>query len=393
MTDSDYFPPPESAGGWRTALEPDAARELAGMDRAALDAAWDFVSTLHADSSLLVARRGWLCCERYQGLMSPTFNRDMHSCGKAFTSTAAGILMEERNTLFPDRLDQLVYSGAYLPPEHEPVADEQPSTRAARAQGVRGRGEGRKRRIRLGHLLSHTSGLRGNNGNTWDRGGPVTLDPAGPDGSFPDHVAYGHASWTTASGDGPFHTDPVWCDPGEGYSYASANPLLTGAIVRHLSGQEVAAFMGERVFGPIGWEEWRWDENPPEPDGSRHTKAQGGIKPRPRDALRFGYLHLRDGRWNGRQIVPAWYAAALRRPSDYNPIHQNYGLQVRLNAGGQAAHAPRDAYGPSGFADNYIYVVPSLDLVVVRIGGRDNAKAREHVWGELLEKVCAAAVD
>ena len=372
---SDYFPPPESMGGWRTALASDAARELAGMDTAALDVAWRFVSELHEDSSLLVVRHGWLCYERYQGVMSPTFNRDMHSCGKAFTSTAAGILMDERKDLFPERLDQLVYDGAYLPPEHAPLSDV------------------RKRRIRLGHLLSHTSGLRGNNGNTWDRSGPVTLDPAGPDGSFPDHVAYGHDSWTDSQGRGPFHTDPLWCDPGEGYSYASANPLLAGAMVRHLSGQEVADFMGQRVFGPIGWEEWRWDENPPEPDGTRHTKAQGGIKPRPRDALRFGYLHLREGRWGNQQIVPSWYADAMRRPSDYNPIHRNYGLQVRLNAGGQASGAPPDAYGPSGFADNYIYVVPSTDMVIVRIGGRNNAQARQSVWGDILERVCAAAVD
>ena len=151
--------------------------------------------------------------------------------------------------------------------------------------------------------------------------------------------------------------------------------------------------MGKRVFGPIGWEHWRWDENPPEPNGARHTKAQGGIKPRPRDALRFGYLHLRSGRWKDRQVVPAWYAAAMRRPSDYNCIHQNYGLQVGLNAGGRAAQAPTDGYGAVGFADNYIYVVPSLDMVAVRIGGRDNARAREHVWGDILEKVVAAAVD
>jgi CubicO group peptidase (beta-lactamase class C family) len=151
--------------------------------------------------------------------------------------------------------------------------------------------------------------------------------------------------------------------------------------------------MGERVFGPIGWEEWQWDRNPPEPDGARHTKSQGGIKPRPRDALRFGYLHLQRGVWEGREIIPGWYAEAMRRPSDYNPIHRNYGLQVRLNAGGAAPMAPADAYGPSGFADNYIYVVPSLDMVVVRIGGRDNAQARQTVWGEILEHVTAAVVD
>ncbi|HEU5316214.1 MAG TPA: serine hydrolase [Chloroflexota bacterium] len=368
-----YFPPPESRGGWRAALDPDAARQRGGVDVAALDRAWAFVSSLHADSSLLVVRHGWLCYERYQGLMSPTFNRDMHSCGKAFTSTAVGILIGERPDLFPDRLDQLVYDPTYLPPEHLPVHDQ------------------RRGRIRLGHLLSHTAGLRGNNGNTWDRSGPVTLDPPGPDGSFPDHVAYGHASWVHQGTH--THADPLWCDPGESYSYASAGPLLAGAIVRHLTGLEVADFMARHVFDPIGWEEWQWDRNPPEPNGSRHTKAQGGIKPRPRDALRFGYLHLQRGAWYGRQLIPAWYADAMRRPSDYNPIHRNYGLQVRLNAGGAAPGAPSDAYGPSGFADNYIYVVPSLDMVVVRIGGRDNAQARQTVWPTVLERVTAAGVD
>jgi CubicO group peptidase (beta-lactamase class C family) len=372
-TIATYFPPPESEGGWRAALDAGAARALGGVDVAALDRAWELVSGLHADSSLLVVRHGWLCYERYQGIMSPTFNRDMHSCGKAFTSTAAGILLGERPDLFPDRLDQLVYSDRYLPPEHVPLHD------------------ARKAHIRLGHLLSHTAGLRGNNGNTWDRSGPATLTPPGPDGSFPDHVAYGHATWPQQGFETT--TDPLWCDPGEGYSYASAGPLLAGAIVRHATRLEVADFMGQRVFGPIGWEEWHWDQNPPEPDRSRHTKAQGGIKPRPRDALRFGYLHLQRGSWNGRQIVPTWYADAMRRPSDYNPIHHNYGLQVRLNAGGAARNAPSDGYGPAGFADNYVYVVPSLDMVVVRIGGRDNAQARQSVWATIVEAVVAACVD
>ena len=66
---------------------------------------------------------------------------------------------------------------------------------------------------------------------------------------------------------------------------------------------------------------------------------------------------------------------------------------MRLDAGGSAADAPSDAYGPAGFADNYIYVVPSMDMVIVRIGGRNNAQARQTVWGDILERVCAAAVD
>jgi CubicO group peptidase (beta-lactamase class C family) len=91
--------------------------------------------------------------------------------------------------------------------------------------------------------------------------------------------------------------------------------------------------------------------------------------------------------------VPAWYAAALHRPSPYNPYYPNYGLQVRINAGGAAAGAPPDAYGPAGFADNYIYVVPSLDLVIVRIGDRETPQARHTVWETILELVVAAVRD
>jgi CubicO group peptidase (beta-lactamase class C family) len=365
-----YFPPPESRGGWRTALGEGEAREKAGVDVAQLERAWQLAAGLHDDSALLVARHGWLCFERYQGVMSPTYNRDMHSCGKAFTCTAVGVLMAERPELFPDGLDQRVYTESYLPPAHAPAHDE------------------RRRDIRLGQLLSHTAGLRGNNGATCDANGPVTLDPRGPDGSFPDAVAWGHADGDLK---GHCSTRELWCDPGAGYSYASAGPLIAGAMVRHLSGQEVAGYLGERVFGPIGWERWQWDQNPPEPDGSRHTKAQGGIKPRPRDALRFGYLHLHGGAWAGRQVVPQAHCAAMGRPSPYNPYYAQYGLQVRLNADGAAAGAPRDTYGPSGFADNYIYVVPSLDLVAVRTGGRNGAELRQRVWTELLDLIVAAA--
>jgi CubicO group peptidase (beta-lactamase class C family) len=369
-----YCPPPESQGGWRTALSEGEARERAGVDAAALEWAWEYAAGLSANSSLLVVRHGWLCHERYQGLVTPTANRDLHSCGKAFTSAAAGILMDERPNLFPDRLDQRVYGPAYLPPEHAPLHD------------------GRKQDVTLGQLLSHTAGLRGNNGSTFDAGGPVTLDPPGPDGGFPDHAAFGHADWimrgeTTSA-------ETLWCDPGAGYSYASAGPLIVGAMIRQLTGQEVADYLADRVFGPIGWEGWRWDANPPEPDGTRHTKAQGGIRPRPRDAARFGYLLLRGGAWAGKQLIPARHVAAMGRPSPYNPFYPHYGLQVRINAGGAAPGAPTDAFGPAGAADNYVYVVPSLDLVIVRIGDRERtADSRDTVWRTILESVVAAIAD
>ena len=83
----------------------------------------------------------------------------------------------------------------------------------------------------------------------------------------------------------------------------------------------------------------------------------------------------------------------MGRPSPYNPYPVDYGLQVRVNARGAAAGAPRDAFGSAGFADNYIYVVPSLDLVAVRVGGRHDAHLRRGVWHTLLDHIVAAVRD
>jgi CubicO group peptidase (beta-lactamase class C family) len=347
----NYFPPPESKGGWRTLTKATDVRNLAGLDNRKLDEAWEYVRSLDRNSSLLVVRHGWLCYEKYQGAVTPTSNRDMHSCGKAFTGVAVAILMDEKPGLFPKSLDQPVYDPNYLPEQAFPLADP------------------RKSSIKLGQLLSHTSGIRGNNPCDGPSG-RITIRPAGPDGSFPEHSAFGKADWRGTS------AETLWIEPGGGYSYASAGVVILGAMVRNLTGKEVAQYMREKVFDPIGWEGWSWYDNPPEPDGSRHTKCQGGIQPRPRDALRFGYLLLHLGKWNAKQVIPQWYARTMRKPSPYNPHYPGYGLLVVINPHGKnLPSAPPDTYAASGAANNHIFVIPSLDMVVVRIG--DNGRAGE----------------
>lgn len=345
-----YFPPPESKGGWRTLTRTSDIRKLARMDKRKLDEAWEYVRRLDENSSLLVVRHGWLCYEKYQGAVTPTSNRDMHSCGKAFTGVAVAILTDKMPELFPKKLDQLVCDPTYLPQDAFPLTDP------------------RKARVKLGQLLSHTSGIRGNN-PSYGPAGKVMIKPAGPDGSFPEHSAFGKADWRGTS------AKTLWTDPGGGYSYASAGVVILGAMVRKLTGKEVADYMREKVFDPIGWEGWKWYGNPAEPDGSRHTKCQGGIEPRPRDALRFGYLLLHLGRWNEEQIIPQWYARMMRTSSPYNPYYPGYGLLVVINPGGKKLpSAPRGTYAASGAANNHIFVVPSLDMVVVRIGDRGRAR-------------------
>ena len=131
---SDYFPPPDSKGGWRSLTSASDAELLkkAGMDRAKLDAAFEFAKDTTQHGGLVVVRHGWLVYEKYFGRADRNANPDMASCGKAFTSIAMGIALKEKHSLIPQGLDTKVFTDRYLP-EAFPLDDPRQSRDHARA--------------------------------------------------------------------------------------------------------------------------------------------------------------------------------------------------------------------------------------------------------------------
>jgi len=85
-----------------------------------------------------------------------------------------------------------------------------------------------------------------------------------------------------------------------------------------------------------------------------------------RDWAKFGLLYLNDGLWEGERILPEGWAAYTATPAPNS--EGDYGSFFWLNAGGQYPDAPREAYGAQGFQGQYVYIVPSQNLVVVRLG-------------------------
>src|SRR5438093_11136339 len=115
LSAADYFPPPDSAGGWRTATNATDMRERAGMDLPRLEQAWEFTQRCTQNGGLLVVRNGWLVFEKYFGRASRKANPDMASTGKAYTSIACGIMVKEFHDKIPDGLDTKVFTQKYLP--------------------------------------------------------------------------------------------------------------------------------------------------------------------------------------------------------------------------------------------------------------------------------------
>jgi CubicO group peptidase (beta-lactamase class C family) len=277
-----YFPPPDSKEGWRRATDLNGGTAAAGMDRNKLDEALSIAEGSTKNGGLLVVRRGWLVYERYFGLGHREATCNLASCGKSVTSIAVGMLMAERPDLFPDGLDQKVFTTKLLPPEAFPLSDT------------------RKSEIKLGQLLTMTAGIRGNN-PAFVRGVASTLDPVGPDGAsaMADPVALGMED--REMGSRTVSAKTLWCDPGEGYSYATSSIHLTSIMLRHSTGQELAAYVDSHLAQPLGWERWGFGYK--QSKQVTHTPGGGGIVLRPTDMLRFGYLLIREGRWGDRQLM------------------------------------------------------------------------------------------
>jgi CubicO group peptidase (beta-lactamase class C family) len=88
-----------------------------------------------------------------------------------------------------------------------------------------------------------------------------------------------------------------------------------------------------------------------------------------RDWAKFGLLYLHKGNWNGEQLFDESWAKYVATPT--NDSKGDYGAHFWLNAGGHFPDVPRDMYSANGFQGQKVLIIPSQDLVIVRMGLTD----------------------
>jgi len=342
---AEYYPPSDAKGGWRTLTKAEDVQKLAGMDTAKLDAAFDYTKDTTQHGGLLVVRHGYLVYEKYFGRGNREAVPELASCGKAFTSIAVGIGLHEKAALIPDGVNQKVFTPKYMPAEIFPLDDP------------------RKADITLGQLLAMSAGIRGVN---------------------PVYVRGEKQTWDSPSVDGPIATtDPValheklWCAPGECYSYATSSPHLASIVLRRLVGMEMEQYIRLKIAEPLGFGTWGYAMYRPnlkagiDSEGRlEHTPGGGSIAVRSTDVLRFVYLLLHEGKWGGQQIVPAAFVRMCGKLSPFNP-HFSHSFNFNVNEDGHVSGAPKDAYWKAGAGGYCMYVVPSLDMVIYKMGGNE----------------------
>lgn len=301
--------------------------------------------------AVLITRRAQLIFEQYFGGCTQDDAHLVASVTKSVLSALVGIAIDRR---FIRGVDQRVldFFPDYAPGGHEQL----------------------KRRLTLKHLLTMTAGFQWRTG---PRGHELFLDRLR---RSRDWVAF---ILSLPVKEGALGT----------FQYNSAAAHLLSAIITSSTGRGAKEFAATHLFGPLGIDlpaddtphgqsraavfSNRGVSWPTDPHGN--STGGWGLVLRPRDMARFGLLYLNRGRWNGVQIVPAWWVE-----ESVTPHTPGYGYLWWL----------RDVngvfvYSAAGRGGQHIFCVPEHELVVV-VASEPGERFRDP-WSLLEDFVLPAA--
>lgn len=279
--------------------------------------------------AFLVIQNGEIISETYWGGHDEKFISNSFSMSKSIVGLLTGIALHDGKI---KSLDQGV--GDFLP--------------EFRSRGKSG--------ITIRHLLGMSSGIK------WDEN---YYDPFGAAarsyfGSGLDSLVKGLDA-----------SEP----PGKRFRYISINTQILGSVLEKAAGMSLSEYTSEKLWKPLGAQTralWSLDDK----DGVE--KAFCCFNATARDFARIGALVLNRGNWNGVQLVPGEYIDAAIAPDpglvdkDNNPVDY-YGYQFWI-----LHHKDMTIPYIRGIQGQYVFIIPKMNVVVVRIGKKRSSIVKNH---------------
>jgi CubicO group peptidase (beta-lactamase class C family) len=338
-----YVPPSSADSAWRT-----ASPASVGLDGARIRALQRNVATGRYGSidGFVIIRYGYVAVEQYQAWTREQ-PHTMQSVTKSVVSLLYGI-MATHGAPQQVSLDRPVLGIFTRLPAIANVDD-------------------RKRALTLRHLLTMRTGM-----DFWEQ--PYAGSPL-------DQLNRSGDDWVK------FILDrPMTGDPGGAWAYNSGAAILMGAVVRELSGENLDVFARRELFAPIGVAGETWYRSPY--DGLPH--GGGGLSLKALDLARVGYLVLRKGKWGERLVVLSSWVEESTQPvvrgppvffSAFGSGYGDFWWLFPTTRGGTDS----GVIAASGSGGQWLFVIPSLDLVVVVIA--QNGDGLDLLYNELLPAV------
>jgi len=313
---------------------PRSTPESQGVSSAAIQAfietANQKIDTLH---SVMIVRHGHVIAEGWWKPEAADKQHVLHSLSKSFTSTAVGLAVAEGKLSIDDPVLK------FFPDE----APAEPSNNL--------------KQMRVRDLLTMSTGHQVEAKFTSDE------------------------SWVKT-----FLAQPVPHKPGTHFQYNTPATYMCSAIVQKVTGQTVLDYLKPRLFDPLGIENPQWGTSP-----QGITFGGFGLHIKTEDIAKFGQLYLQQGKWNGKQLIPAaWVEQATSKQvsNGSDPARdwdQGYGFQFW--------RCRHKAYRGDGAFGQFCVVLPEQDTVIAITADTKDMQAELNVvWDKLLPAFHAAAL-
>ena len=318
------------------------------VDQAKLMAAVDlaFADPAARTAGLVIVHKGRLVAERYAPGITKDTQLESWSMGKSLTAALFALLVKD---------------GTYTLDQRAPVPEWQ------------GPGDPRGA-IRNIDLLRMSSGLRF----------IATQDPDySPDKGYPDHFYI----YTGAVNAFDYSVNvPLQFPVNTEGRYRNSDPLTIGRLIKDAvtaRGEEYLIWPQRALFDRIGIRRQVLETDP-----YGNFLLTGYDYGTPRNWARLGLLYLQDGMWEGERILPEGWSEFV---STSAPAWKqgNYGGLFWINSTGQW-NLPRNTYFMAGAGGQWTFVVPSHDLVVVRMGHFKGAGAAQRALNAAFEALLGA---
>ena len=321
----------------------------ASIDRSriakAVDVAFSDPEALTA--AMVVVHKGRIVGERYMPGITRDTQLESWSMGKSLTATLFALLVRD---------------GVYRIDDAAPVPEWQ-------------RPGDPRAKIRIVDLLHMSSGLRFIAGQDPDYT---------PDKGYPDHMLI-----YTGAIDAFQHsmTRPLQFPPNTEGRYRNSDPLMIGWLIKQAvlkRGEEYLSFPQRALFDRIGIRRQMLETDP-----YGNFLLTGYDYGTARNWARIGLLYLQDGVWNGQRLLPEGWARFVSTPAPAwkQPV---YGGLFWVNGDG-AWNIPKSAYYANGAGGQRTFIIPTHDLVVVRMGhyrgDRAGMKTLNAALAELMQVV------
>jgi CubicO group peptidase (beta-lactamase class C family) len=331
-TDTPLRPlPPQPAGvPWPTSAWPVGEVPRGVHLDALVDAAFDPDGPLHQTYAMVIVHRGRLVFERYDGRI-PQWDRP----GKPVVRDTPLLSWSMAKSMLHAVVGMVTGESGLQLDEPAPVA----RWKAA---------DDPRRSITLQHLLDMRDGL------------DFAEDYEDAEVSDVLQMLFGYGAADMAA----FAADrPLAAPPGTRFNYSSGTTnVISGIVARQLGpGEPYRRFLADRLFGPLGMASASatFDE-------AGTWVASAYVYATARDFAKFGLLYLRDGKWEGRRLLPEGWVDHGRRPRSVDPDGTAlYGSHWWTR------QDPHGTFWAAGHEGQFIDVCPDLDLVLVRMGRTD----------------------